>query len=164
MSSTPNLVMSNIWARNALRRLGVSIKGNRAKNGFPGCGFSPAKVTPNSSTVTTTLTITAAAHTASLAPPAFGHRSSPLYAMWLVPPTMLLGTMGLATPKRRKLLSYALVCLLAGSCLLQAACGGASNSGSSGGSGGAAGGTPRGSLRARLLYRCRAHADFHFHA
>ena len=70
-----------------------------------GCGFSPASVTPNSSTVTTTLTITTAAPTASLAPP-FGRRSSPLYAIWLVLPAMLLGTVGMAAPKRRKLLSY----------------------------------------------------------
>ena len=108
-----------------------------------GCGFSPATVTPNSSTVTTTLSITTAAPTASVAFPRFGHRSSPLYAMWLVLPAMLLGTVGLATPKRRKLLSYGLVCLLAGSCLLQVACSGA-NSNGGGGGGGATGGTPAG--------------------
>src|SRR5438128_1164506 len=47
-------------------------------NGLPalaGCTFNPASLTPNASTVTSTLTITTAAHTASLAPPSFGHRS-----------------------------------------------------------------------------------------
>jgi hypothetical protein len=104
------------------------------------CGFSPASVTPNSSTVTSTLTITTTAQTASLASP-FGRRSSPLYAMLLVlPAMMLLGKVGMAAPKRRKLLSYCLVFLLVSGCLLQVACSGASN-----GSGGGGGGTPSGS-------------------
>jgi uncharacterized protein (DUF2141 family) len=110
-----------------------------------GCGFSPAMVTPNTSTMTTTLTITTAAHTAAhataLAPPPFGRRPSPLYAIWLLLPAMLLGMVGLAVPKRRKLLSCVLVGLLAGGCLLQAACGGASTGG---GGGGGTGGTPAG--------------------
>ena len=55
---------------------------------------------------------------------------------------MLLGTVGLAAPKRRKLLSYCIVFLLASGCLLQVACSGASNSGSGGGGG--TGGTPAG--------------------
>jgi DNA-binding beta-propeller fold protein YncE len=107
-----------------------------------GCTFSPASVTPNSSNVNTTLTITTAAPTASLARP-FGRRSSPLYAIWLVLPAMLLGTVGMAAPKRRKLLSYCIVFLLVSGCLLQVACSGASNSGSGGGGGGT-GGTPAG--------------------
>ena len=105
-----------------------------------GCAFSPTSVTPNSSTVTGTLTITTAAHTASLAPP-FGRRSSPLYAVWLVLPAMLLGTVVMAAPKRRKLLSYCLVFLVVSGCLLQVACGG----GSKGSGGGGTGGTPSGS-------------------
>ena len=55
---------------------------------------------------------------------------------------MLLGTVGLAAPKRRKLLSYCIVFLLVSGCLLQVACSGASNSGSGGGGG--TGGTPAG--------------------
>ncbi|MGB8864085.1 MAG: YncE family protein, partial [Candidatus Sulfotelmatobacter sp.] len=110
-----------------------------------GCTFTPASVTPNSSDVTTTLTITTAAPTASLAPP-FGRRSSPLYAIWLVVPAMLLGPVGMAVPKRRKLLSYSIVFLLVSGCLLQVACNSASNSGSGsgGGGGGGTGGTPAG--------------------
>ena len=104
------------------------------------CTFSPTTVTPNASTVTSTLTITTTAQTASLASP-FGRQSSPLYAIWLVLPAMLLGTAGMAAPKRRKLLSYCLVFLLVSGCLLQVACSGASN----GGSGGGGGGTPSGS-------------------
>ena len=42
---------------------------------------------------------------------------------------MLLGTVGLAPPKRRKLLSYCIVFLLVSGCLLQVACGGTSSSG-----------------------------------
>ena len=85
------------------------------------CTFNPATVTPNTNTVTTTLTVATTAPTGALALPPFGHRSSLLYAMWLVLPAMLLGTVGLTRPNRRKLLSYALVCLLAGGCLLQVA-------------------------------------------
>ncbi len=107
------------------------------------CAFSPASVTPNSSNVTTTLTITTAAPTASLARP-FGRRSSPLYAIWLVLPAMLLGTVGMAAPKRRKLLSYSIVFLLVSGCLLQVACSGASNGGSGGNGGGGGGGSGTG--------------------
>jgi trimeric autotransporter adhesin len=57
---------------------------------------------------------------------------------------MLLGTVGMAAPKRRKLLSYCIVFLLVSGCLLQVACNGASNSGSGGGGGGGTGGTPAG--------------------
>ena len=41
---------------------------------------------------------------------------------------MLLGTVGMAVPKRRKLLSYSIVFLLVSGCLLQVACNSASNS------------------------------------
>jgi len=102
------------------------------------CAFNPASVTPNASTVTSTLKITTTAPTASLALPSFRHRSSPRYAMWLVLPAMLLGTLA---PKRRRLLSYGIVLVLAGGCLLQVACGG----GSSAGVVGSSGGTPSGS-------------------
>jgi hypothetical protein len=57
---------------------------------------------------------------------------------------MLLGTVGMVAPKRRKLLSYSIVFLLVSGCLLQVACNGASNSGSGGGGGGGTGGTPAG--------------------
>jgi hypothetical protein len=42
---------------------------------------------------------------------------------------MLLGTVGLAAPKRRKLLSCCFAFPLVGGCLLQAACGGSGASG-----------------------------------
>jgi hypothetical protein len=110
-----------------------------------GCKFNPSGVTPNTSAVTTTLTITTAAHTAAhvaaMAPPT-GHRTSPLYAIWLLLPALLLGTAGISAPNRRKLLTYCLAFLLVGGCLLQVACGGASTSG--GGGGGGAGGTQAG--------------------
>ena len=106
------------------------------------CTFNPATVTPNTNTVTSDLIITTAAYTVSLTPPSFGHRSRPLYAMWFILPAAVLGALGLATPNRKKLLSYILMWLLAGGCLLQAACGGGSSR--SGGGGGGTGGTPAG--------------------
>ena len=96
------------------------------------CTFNPATVTPDASTITTTLTITTTAHTASLVATPFGRRSSPVYAIWLLLPAMLLGT-GMAAPKRRRLLSCFLVFLLVSGCLLQVACGTGSNSGGGGG-------------------------------
>jgi hypothetical protein len=42
---------------------------------------------------------------------------------------MLLGTVGMAAPKRRKLLNCCLAFLLVGGCLLQAACGSGGKSG-----------------------------------
>jgi hypothetical protein len=91
-----------------------------------GCTFSPASLTPNSGAVTTTLTIATAVQAASLAAPPIGSRSNLLYAIWLVLPAMLVG---MAAPKRRKLLSCCLAPLLVGGCLLQASCGGGSGGG-----------------------------------
>jgi CII-binding regulator of phage lambda lysogenization HflD len=105
---------------------------NFSCSGLPnlaGCSFSPASLTPNTSTVTTTLTITTAGQAASLAPPQLGRHSNPRYAIWLVLPAMLLGTVGLAAPKRRKLLSCCFAFLPVGGCLLQAACGGSAGRG-----------------------------------
>jgi len=96
-----------------------------------GCTFSPSTVTPNANTTTSKLSVSTVAEAASLGPPAFGHRSSPLYTICLALPALLLGAVRLATPKSRRLLNYALMCLLAGVCLSQVACG----RGSSGGSG-----------------------------
>ena len=88
------------------------------------CTFTPsATVTPNATTVTTTLTITTAAHT-SAAALGTGPRSNSLYAVWLLLPALLLGTAAKASPKGRKLLTFALMFLLLGGCLFQSACGG----------------------------------------
>lgn len=88
------------------------------------CAFRPPTVSPGAYATSSDLTITTAAATASLASPAFGHPSRPLYAIWLMPlPAMLLGAVGLAKPRRRRLLSSILVCMLAGGCWLQTACG-----------------------------------------
>jgi hypothetical protein len=70
--------------------------------------------------------------------------------MLLMLPAMLLGTVGMAAPKGRKLLSYCIVFLLVSGCLLQVACNGSNTSGSGGsggsggGGGGGTGGTPAG--------------------
>lgn len=87
------------------------------------CTFTPsATVTPNATTVTTTLTITTAAHT-SAAALGTGPGSNSLYAVWLLLPALLLGTAAKASPKARKLLTFALMFLLLGGCLFQSACG-----------------------------------------
>jgi len=88
------------------------------------CSFSPATLTPDTSTMTTTLTITTAAQTALLMPGPSSHRPGLLNATWLVLPGMLLGMVAIAAPKRRKLLSCCLLLLVAGGCVLQSACGG----------------------------------------
>jgi len=88
------------------------------------CAFTSATLIPNASTVTTALNITTAAHTTALVLPPSDHRSSSLYAIWLLLPAMFLGTLGMAAPKRRKLLSCCFAFLLVGGCLLQVACGG----------------------------------------
>lgn len=94
------------------------------------CTFNPATVTPDANIVTTTLTVTTAAHTAALLHAPFGGHSDRLSAIWLMLPAMVLGMVGIVAPKRRRLLSsYCLVFVLAGGCLLQVACGGASTSG-----------------------------------
>ncbi len=92
---------------------------------FASCSFNPATVTPNASTVTSTLTIATQSHTASLTTP-LGRRLGSLYAVWLVLPAMILGT-GMARPKRRKLVHHFLMFLLVGGCLLQIACGTGNN-------------------------------------
>ena len=87
------------------------------------CTFTPsATVTPNATTVTTTLTITTAAHT-SAAALGTGPGSNSLYAVWLLLPALLLGTAAKASPKGRKVLTFALMFLLLGGCLFQSACG-----------------------------------------
>jgi hypothetical protein len=106
------------------------------------CAFSPATVTPKTSSVTTKLTINTAAHSASLGAPPLGRHSTPFYAVWLVLPGIVLGMVGMAAPKRRKLLSCCLAFLLVGGCLLQVACGS--------GSGGAVG-TPPGSYTVTVM-------------
>jgi hypothetical protein len=112
------------------------------------CQFSPGAVTPNSCTVTTALTITTMPRSAALALPSSGQRSSPLFAIWLALPSMV-GIVLLPAPKRRKLASALFVCLVAGSCLFQVACGGTSNGGSGGGGG--TGGTPVGTYTVSVI-------------
>jgi sugar lactone lactonase YvrE len=96
------------------------------------CSFSPATITPDANPATTKLTITTApqseSESALLTPGPGGDRPGPLTATWLMLPGMLLGMVALAAPKRRKLLSCCLLCLVAGGCVLQSACAGISSS------------------------------------
>jgi sugar lactone lactonase YvrE len=89
------------------------------------CTFTPsATVTPNGTTATATLNITTTAHTTAMA--LVPSHSSSLPAVWLILPAMFLGTVGMARPKGRKLLSLCLLFMLVGGCLFQAACSGVS--------------------------------------
>ena len=91
------------------------------------CAFTPsATFTLNGSPATATLNITTTAHTTALALVPSSGRSSLPAAVWLLLPAMFLGTVGMARPRGRKLLSYCLLSLLVGGCMLQAACGGVS--------------------------------------
>ena len=126
---------------------------NLSCSGLPqdaSCSFQPSSLTPNSNTVSSKLTITTMAASASLVPPwsrhtRSGHRSAdelrPVYSMWLILPGMLLSTVGLAGPRRKRSMGFCLIFLLVGACLLQSACGGANSSSSSGGGGGTPAGT-----------------------
>jgi hypothetical protein len=93
------------------------------------CSFSPATITADANPSKTTLTITTApqSESALLMPGPLGDRPGPLNATWLMLPGMLLGMVVLAAPKRRKLLSSCLLCLVAGGCVLQSACAGISS-------------------------------------
>ena len=91
------------------------------------CSFSPATITPDANPATTTLTITTAPQSALLTPGPRGDRSGPLNATWLLLPGMLLGMVAVAAPRRRKLLSFGLLFLVAGGCVLQSACAGVSS-------------------------------------
>src|SRR5579864_1816302 len=102
------------------------------------CLFSPAALIPNANTVSTTLTISTAARSA-LASSEQGRRLNPLYAVWLIIPSLLLG--GIA-PRRKRMMACVLACAVAGGCFFLASCGGANTGGGGGGKG--TGGTPAG--------------------
>jgi len=70
--------------------------------------------------------------------------ASGMYAIWLLIPAIVLGSVGVAAPRRRKLFSWCVVFLLLGLSLGQVACGGGqSAAGQTSGTG--TGGTPAGS-------------------
>jgi hypothetical protein len=64
---------------------------------------------------------------------------------------MLLAAVALSKPKRGKLVSYVLVGLMAGGCLLQAACGGASMSNNVPSAPSAVSGTPAGAYTVQVI-------------
>ena len=99
------------------------------------CAFSPAMITPFTSSATTQLTISTAAATASLEPPVLGRRSSALYAIWLALPAILFSSVEFGR-RRRRFLSVFLMCLLVSGCLFEVACGGGNGGGGNSGSGG----------------------------
>jgi hypothetical protein len=87
------------------------------------CVFSPAKITPGSTTAASTLTISAAPVTSTNVPNRNGHGNS-LYATLALP----FGLAGFAliggAPRRRNLKKIALTCALAGITLVGISCGG----------------------------------------
>jgi hypothetical protein len=78
-------------------------------------------------TGTSMLTVVTTGPQAALAPPAWRQGSGTLFTLGLMIPAMLLGGAGLNKSNRRKLLSFCLIFLALGGCLLQVACGGGSN-------------------------------------
>jgi hypothetical protein len=80
------------------------------------CQFSSPSVSPGA---TSTLTITTAGPTAALM-----RHASGLYAILLLIPAIVLGSLGSAAPNRRKLLSSSVVFLVLGLSLGQVSCGG----------------------------------------
>ena len=106
------------------------------------CTFGTNPVSPGG---TSKLTITTTApSSASMMAPANKRSFTPLYAVWLLLPAMLLSTAGMSAPNRKKLISYFLLALAIGGVLFLAACGGGSSSGGGGNGGGGTGGTPAG--------------------
>jgi hypothetical protein len=97
------------------------------------CQFSAPSVTPGA---TSTLTITTAGPTAALV-----RHGSGMYAIWLLIPAIVLGSVGSVAPNRRKLLSWCVVFLVLGLSLGQVACGGGQSAAGQSGTGG----TPAGS-------------------
>jgi len=93
------------------------------------CIFSPAKMTPNGSTVSTTLTIQTTVASAGLAHPQFGSHWTPFYALLL---PGLLGMFSVTqTGKRKPRCAHCsfLLILLVASTLWMAGCAGVSSSG-----------------------------------
>jgi hypothetical protein len=86
------------------------------------------------------LMISTQSHTTALLLPFSGGRRAPVFAAWLLVPAMVFGLLGLAVPRRKLRLGYALGLLLAGCVLWQSGCAG----NVSGTTGGPTGGTPAG--------------------
>jgi YVTN family beta-propeller protein len=106
------------------------------------CAFSPVSVTPGASPATSTLMISTTPHTTALLLPFSGGRKAPVFAGWLLVPAMVFGLLGLAVPRRRLRLGYALGLLLAGCVFWQSGCAGNVSSTT----GGTTGGTPAGTF------------------
>jgi len=81
------------------------------------------------------------AHTTALLRPFSGGRKDPLFAGWLLFPAIVIGLLGLAVPKRKLHLGYALALLLVGCVLWQAGCAGSVNTTPVGPTGGTPAGT-----------------------
>jgi hypothetical protein len=144
--ASATITVTSVNGFNSAVALTCSVTSTSSLTPLPGCSFSSASVTPAAnSTANSTLNVTTTAATATLTRPAMQRRSNTFYAMWLLLPAMLLGTVGVIPPKRRSriLTCLLLVLAIAGSGFL-VACGGSSNNGGGGGGGGSTG-TPAGS-------------------
>lgn len=89
------------------------------------CSFSPASVTPGTNAVTSTLTITTSAVSASLHRPWPASPAAPLFAFWLSLPGMgLLGMVHVARDSKQRRIPFWLLSALLLALLVLAACGG----------------------------------------
>jgi Bacterial Ig-like domain (group 3) len=87
------------------------------------CQFSPPSITPGASPSNSALIIITKASTSAQATPSFSRRQlGPLFAIWLVMPTLLVSRVGLSDSRRKKTLGCCLVLVLIAGCLWQSAC------------------------------------------
>lgn len=113
----------------------VSLSATCPQNVQITCSISPNPVTPGSSPVVATLTVTTTGPTASLIAPGKANRLLPLYAIWLPLPGIALAGVGLGS--RRRKLGLGLTCfLLIALTLLLVGCGGGGSTSGGGGGGG----------------------------
>jgi hypothetical protein len=101
-----------------------------------GCTFNPTSLTPDSSTVTSTLTIATMASNAAMQSPASMRRPSLFYGMWLPVAGLALIVAGFTSAPSKKRLLGVLICLTFSGLVSFTACGGGSSSGGGGGGGG----------------------------
>jgi hypothetical protein len=89
----------------------------------PAATCSLGTITVENGTGTATLTVATTGPQAALVPPTNERGADRLFALALMIPAILFGGAGLNQSGRRKLMSFYLVFLVIGGCLLQAACG-----------------------------------------
>ncbi len=124
-----------ITSTNGFNASSVTFACSIAPTATPAPTCSIGSITVANGTATATLTASAAASRAAVA--SLGPKGGMgLFAFGIMMPGLLFTTLSVRKKQRRHLASYAVVTLILGFSLLQAACGGGGSAGSSGGPGG----------------------------